>query len=966
MPTLTTQHEPALRALFDSIAELPADIRAAKIAALNLPKDKCLQLRAMLAFDELLDIPVEIRKSKALELGLPEEVRIRVQEMLAADGGTTDLRQVLAANVMELLRNEDDESLEQSLIDTNIGTFRLTALIGEGGSSTVFRAERKVGDGLQIVALKLLRTGLYTVDAQRRFRREQAILAQLTHPNIARLVEGGVSVFGIPYIAMELVDGVPITRAADERRLPVEQRLAWFVTLCRTIEAAHSALIVHRDLKPSNLLVTREGDLRVLDFGIAKLLDNENASTWTQSVALTPEYAAPEQFGMAPLTTAVDVYALGMVLGELLTGQRLVSGLRASNTLNASDNQTQPALNGLPKRSALARQLRGDLDAVLTQALAAEPTHRYRSAGAFADDIERYLTGQPVRAHPPSRWYRLRKFFARHRVGVLISSAVVLVVLSSLAVAVRQAHIARQEVERANIVRNFVVGVFEAARVSLPRDQRPTPESLVVQASVQLASANHLDAATRADLNRTLGEVWLSLSSFKAADTAFKKGLEYAVSTGDQEAQIELVVLRADGWQRAGRSADAIAAVEPLLAHLKKQPSRMWIRALHVAAAAEAARDKQSKALAYQREAAAVTTTLFGKHSIEAIAANLEVGNTLVAAGSFTQAIGILEPLLAQWRSVRAPEDDRYVRGLNSLMNANDALGRYVDSEAQVREIIEVKRRIYPALHDSTAVSIRDLAQILERKGNHAGAETLLNEALSIQRKLFGEDHSEVAESLSVLGYVKSAQRHFPEAERYYLKAIAICERAQISVDVCARAHNNLGQIYYVQDRFSDAEREMRIALFQRQQLYGESHPDVAMSMSTLANVMAIRGNSAQAVKLSAGAVATLERAGRGQSREAALARNGYADALYRAGRHEEALNEINRALLGWTRINPDEKVRHVLMLALKGLILKSLGRMDQVRDVVRQIRSINAPQSEFKPSALSHLRELDEYTDAD
>ncbi|HEY0725125.1 MAG TPA: serine/threonine-protein kinase, partial [Pyrinomonadaceae bacterium] len=386
--------EIALRALFEELSEIAPEQRRARFESLSLPEEIRTSLEAMLTFDELTELAPESCDARIEALKLSEEVSLRVRTMLASHHRWRSPFGKEIAEFLERVHTDESDLLGQSLVGTCIGSFRLTGLIGQGGSSVVLRAERDVGSGAQVVALKLLRTGLYSADAQRRFRREQAILAQLTHPNIARLIEGGVSSSGIPYIAMELVDGVPITVAADSRGLNVEQRLAWFSTLCRTIEAAHASLIVHRDLKPSNLFITQAGDLKVLDFGIAKLVDSdEEHATRTQSITLTPEYAAPEQFGTAPLTTAVDVYALGVVLGELLTGKRLTGRLRASSAIATANDADAPLPRGQPPRKVLARQLRGDLDAILANALADEPSMRYRSAGSFADDIDRHLAG---------------------------------------------------------------------------------------------------------------------------------------------------------------------------------------------------------------------------------------------------------------------------------------------------------------------------------------------------------------------------------------------------------------------------------------------------------------------------------------------------------------------------------------------------------------------------------------------
>ena len=206
-----------------------------------------------------------------------------------------------------------------------IGPFELLEVLGEGGTSTVFRAERTIDGVRQIVALKLLRRSFYSQDAQRQFRRERLALSQLRHPGIARLIEGGISETGLAYIALDLVDGVPITDHARNNRLDLRARLKLFLQVCRAVEAAHRALIVHRDLKPSNVLVTADGEVKLLDFGIAKLLDADD-ETQTHLPAFTPAYAAPEQRSGAPITTATDVYALGVLLGELVTGQRLNDG----------------------------------------------------------------------------------------------------------------------------------------------------------------------------------------------------------------------------------------------------------------------------------------------------------------------------------------------------------------------------------------------------------------------------------------------------------------------------------------------------------------------------------------------------------------------------------------------------------------------------------------------------------------
>lgn len=300
-------------------------------------------------------------------------------------------RNVLASNAATVFDMLDAgyDSLARSMIGTSIGEFELTHWIGEGGTSHVFRAERQQHGIRQEVAIKLLRTGLFSQTARKRFMREQTILAMLHHRNIARLVHAGISSAGIPYIAMELISGMPITAAAEARSLNLCERLKWFASLCDTVESTHQAGIVHRDLKPSNLFVTDADELKILDFGIARLIADGNASDSSRAIYLTPGYAAPEQFERSPLTAAMDVYALGVVLGELLTGQRLDGKQRASRFVRSTKNLSIPS--GVGTRSSLQTMLRGDIDRILLKALKRDPSLRYSNAGLLARDVRHYL-----------------------------------------------------------------------------------------------------------------------------------------------------------------------------------------------------------------------------------------------------------------------------------------------------------------------------------------------------------------------------------------------------------------------------------------------------------------------------------------------------------------------------------------------------------------------------------------------
>lgn len=421
--------------------------------------------------------------------------RVALERLLSVDLGEGGYLDIPADE--HAARMAADEPLRvEGLIGQRIGMFRLTRLLGKGGMAVVFLGEREDADFHQKAAVKLLRRGLYSEVEQRLFRRERQLLATLEHPNIAHLIDGGVTAAGIPYLVLEYVDGDPLTQHAADRRLDVRQRLDLFLIVCRAVEAAHRALIVHRDIKPSNILVANDGTVKLLDFGIAKLLEDDVENP-TIGV-FTPDYAAPEQIADAPVTTATDVYALGVLLHELLLGIRPQRGsMRRPSSLAgavASKHIT------VPKPALLPRALRGDLDTIVLKCLAVEPEQRYASAGALADDIQRHLAGKPVEAHPPSNWYRARKFVQRHRGSVAITVALALAIIAALGIALWQADVARHEAQRANMVRDFVEDIFSPIQNSVIEAKQTSVHDLLANATTKLDKNTGLAVGERIDL----------------------------------------------------------------------------------------------------------------------------------------------------------------------------------------------------------------------------------------------------------------------------------------------------------------------------------------------------------------------------------------------------------------------------------------------------------------------------------
>lgn len=421
-----------------------------------------------------------------------------------------------------------------------VGPWRPMARLGAGGMGVVYAAERMDATFRQRAALKLVRPG-FGPDFRVRFVHERAVLAGLDHPNVARLLDGGVTADGLPYLAMELVDGEPITDHAARHGLGTAARLALFLQVCEAVAYAHRQLVVHRDLKPSNILVTPEGgtdggpSVKLLDFGIAKLLGDEtDALTRSGPGPMSLPYAAPEQFQGRPVTTATDVYALGVLLFELLAGHRPfdLAGLSAAEAERAVTATTPPRPSTRAEDPVQVRALRGDLDTVVLKALAKEPERRYATVDALADGLRRYTEGKPVRARPDTPGYRARKFVQRNRWAVTAGAAVAAGAVALVGFytarladerdrAQQATRIARAEAERAEQVSAFLQRIVAAPNTAWYVDGEAlgpeTPVRAVLDEAATRLDTAALDPATRADLHHTIGDTYRALGDRDAA-----------------------------------------------------------------------------------------------------------------------------------------------------------------------------------------------------------------------------------------------------------------------------------------------------------------------------------------------------------------------------------------------------------------------------------------------------------------
>jgi serine/threonine protein kinase len=420
-----------------------------------------------------------------------------------------------------------------------IGPYRLERELGVGGMGTVWLAARADGAFERQVALKLPHAEWIDRGLAQRFARERAMLASLNHPNIAQLYDAGWSETGRPYLALEYVEGQPLPAWCAQQQLDTAARLRLFVDVIRAVAHAHARLIVHRDLKPSNVLVTAAGEVKLLDFGIAKLLADETASaaetelTRLAGRALTPSYAAPEQILGEPISTAADIYALGVLLFELLTGERPYRLSRADVQRRAALEEAivhvdAPAPSSVVKDQARKRALRGDLDAIVLKALRKAPEQRYETAAAFADDIERYLNRMPVQAQRSSRAYRLRRFLARNRFAVGAVSAVIVALAVGLGVALWQATVARNEAARANTIKDFVLSIIQQADPRAAQASRVADLAMLKTIEQRIEKEFKGSAVERLQLRTAVARAYEQRGHHESARVLIRRALEEA------------------------------------------------------------------------------------------------------------------------------------------------------------------------------------------------------------------------------------------------------------------------------------------------------------------------------------------------------------------------------------------------------------------------------------------------------
>jgi serine/threonine protein kinase/tetratricopeptide (TPR) repeat protein len=791
-------------------------------------------------FEQMIDSSPEERAARLAESCAGDaELRSSVEALLASDRKTLDpLVDVIGAAAESLLSDHQDR-----LLGTHVGPYRIVSILGHGGMSTVYRGERDDAQYQQSVAIKVLNLASMHPRLRSRLHSERHILATLDHPSIARLIDCGDMEDGTPYLVMEHVDGEPIDVFCDGRTLFVRERLELFVQVCQAVQYAHRNLIVHRDIKPANVFITGDSTAKLLDFGIAKLLAPESLShtlpvTRLQERMLTPENAAPEQVLGRPITTATDIYSLGVLLYQLLTGRspyRLLSysQLQLERAI-CMDDPARPSQIVMAKVSGesdadrsrisdrrglspqrLRARLSGDLDAIVSMAMRKEPDRRYPSVEALADDVNRHLTGRPVLARQGDWHYNAGKFFRRHLLAVFSFAALIVGLGVITGVTLWQNHrieMAReataQERDRAQQVSAFLVDVFSQADPFNSQGHEPTAKELLDRGAEKILGNGTLQPEVRAELLESIGLAYRRQGLSERAIPLF----EQAVAIRREEKPLDR--------QRTSAALANLARTLSDGGHLVSAEAYLQ-QALQMSREGDDAPSAETADILLQ----------FGHFELDA------KSDPQTASKYFGEALSI-------YRNVLGDENLSVASTLSSLASAAVWAGNLELAERDQREAMAIFQVTVSRNHPDHAVALATLGYILTEREKYKEAEQVLNEALEISRSVFGPTNQRIAKIDANLGILYEREGDLPRAIQATQDAVKIAnDKLGPSHYLTGYYLHDLAALYLTSGDLAAAERYARQALAVYAVALPPHHLYVSSTRRLLGEILVLRGS---------------------------------------------------------------------------------------------------------------------------
>jgi len=926
------------------------------------------------------------------------------------DSDSRDLS-LLDGRAVDALADDAAAEAAAGLEGQRVGPYRIVERIGAGGMGSVYLAERADGQFEQRVALKVIKRGMDTDEILARFRAERQILAQLQHPNIARLIDGGVTEDGRPYFTMEYVDGEPIDRYCDDKSLTVDERLELFETVCKVVQYAQHNLVVHRDLKPSNIIVTKDGEVKLLDFGIAKVVGEEAdlragtpiGLTRTGARIMTPGYASPEQVRGEPVTTATDVYSLGVVLFELLTGHRPYLAAApgeleraivetppqrpstvVTTTSERVDSERRAVVSTTPEMVAasrgtvpdqLRRRLSGDLDNICLMALRKEPDRRYASADLLLQDIERHRAGRPVAARKDTYGYRAQKFVRRNRTAVVSLGIVALAIVALTAFytsrLARERDRARVEAAKAAEVSEFMQSLFEVADPGESRGQSVTARELLDAGADRVEKELAGQPEVQATMMSVIAKVYHTLGLYERALALHERSLEILRDLhGEEHRSIALTLNWIGDVQRdMGNYQKARTSLEQSLEMLRRttHPDDPEIgNVLNSLAWVLDDLGDYDRAERLFREAIDLFTRTVGETYPTASVAMNNLALVLHEQGTHEEAERLFRRALAIQREVFGDVHPEVATTLYNLGQLLRDMGDFDAAEKVQREGLEMDRALYGDEHPELAYSLNSLSILLRRLGKFDEAEELAVEALEMRRRLIGDEHPDYAYSLSALGLVLAEKREFERAEQLYNESLAIHRKVNGERHpAVGHRLNNLGRLYFDWGRYPESERFHREALAILEEGRGGDIPAVAGSLMWLGRPVAAQGRLEEAIALERRA---LEIALKKRGKESPIYISGVGElgsVLTMSAQFEEA-EQLTRESLALARaLYGDDDLRTASAMCRVAAVMRETGRTDSAREyysVALETRRNRLPEGD--PRIAETQRALDSCDD--
>lgn len=781
--------------------------------------------------------PENLRRSRKLfdeALQQPAETRLAWLRNAAGDD------EALFHAVAGMLGTEDDQGTLSEIVGraaasmatggapTRIGHYDIVGLLGEGGMGDVYLAQRADGEFTQRVAVKVLGSRRPGKEMIRRFQAERQILANLEHPNIARLIDGGETDDGLPYLAMEFVAGAPITTYCKERQLSIEQRLQLFRKVCAAVQHAHRNLVIHRDIKPTNILVTEGGEPKLLDFGIAKLLDPSDldhtvVETLDSARLMTPRHASPEQVRGDSVTISTDIYSLGVLLYELLSGHfpYEITSNRPSDIEHAICDTEPPTpssrLTGSLRTSVqpravavavkdLARQLGGDLDNIVLTAMQKDPERRYASAGELAEDIGNYLAHRPVRARADSFTYRAGKFLRRNRVAAVAATLVVatIAVASTLSVMriTEERDIAQSERLKAEAINDFMLGIFEISDPSESRGENISARQLLEAGARRVRFELNDQPAVQATMLRVLGEVYYSLGDLETAEPMLRDALQRLIDVhGEQSAEV----------------ATAKIALGIVMQDLNDYP--------------------QSAALFEEGMATRVAVHGYEHYGVvEAISTRAFHAEM---DGDLDKALELNREALALAQRLSNGDHPFLAESMTKLAGTLRIIGNNEEAEPLLRDALAMRDRLYGGDHPESADTKRQLAGLLRETREFEEADRLYREVIATRELMLGPDHLEVAHSWNSYSQLLAEMGDDDAALTAHQNFVEILERAFDGPHPSfGAAYNNFGVMLSTSGDFEGAIRNYQLSIDMQDEVdLPERHPNRSYPLGGMANV---------------------------------------------------------------------------------------------------------------------------------